>query len=65
MSEHVTRDKPGADAFTRCTACGGMGFLRTGSGFDRKFDRCGGCKGCGQVYLKPPPDRYAKVPEKV
>lgn len=43
--------------FTPCDPCGGLGFHRSGNFADRAFHRCPTCKGLGQAYLDPEPER--------
>lgn len=45
--------------FTPCEPCGGLGFHRSGDFANRSFPRCTVCKGLGQAYLDPEPDRGA------
>lgn len=50
-----------APGFVECEHCGGMGFRKAGDFADRQFPKCPYCKGLGQKYLEPVPERMAWV----
>lgn len=54
---------PPDNAFVRCDACEGLGFLSHGMLPDRTYRKCAACNGIGQRYTAPVPEKPPAKPK--